>query len=122
MSNGSTLWTRDLSSSRGLDLDEKHVFVTDDKGAVHALDISSGASAWKQDLLAGRGTGRPLASGEHVVVGDSDGYVHLLRKDDGSLVGRQRAASSPILADLQRAAGDIIVQTRDGNIAAVNVK
>ena len=57
-----------------------------------------------------------------MVVGDSDGYVHLLRKDDGSLVGRQRAASSPILADLQRAAGDIIVQTRDGNIAAVNVK
>jgi outer membrane protein assembly factor BamB len=90
MSNGSTLWTRDLSSSRGLDLDDRHVFVTDEKGAVHALDIANGASAWKQDQLAGRGTGRPRCR-RYVVVGDVEGYVHLLRKDDGSLVGRQRA-------------------------------
>jgi outer membrane protein assembly factor BamB len=39
------------------------------KGAVHALDLSTGASAWKQDQLAGRGAGRPRGVGEHVVVG-----------------------------------------------------
>ena len=122
MSNGSTLWTRDLSSSKGLDLDDRHVFVTDEKGAVHALDISSGASAWKQDQLASRGTGRPLVSGDQVFVGDSEGYVHILKKDDGTLVGRQRVASSPIVADLQRAAGDIIAQTRDGTVAAIGVQ
>jgi outer membrane assembly lipoprotein YfgL len=54
MSNGTTLWTRDLSSSRGLDLDDRNVFVTDEKGAVHALDLANGASVWKQDQLAGQ--------------------------------------------------------------------
>lgn len=122
LANGSTLWTRDLSSSRGLDLDEEHVFVTDEKGAVHSLDISNGASAWKQDLLAGRGTGRPRVFGDHVVVGDSEGYIHILRKDDGTLVGRHRTNSSPIVADLQRATGDIVVQTRDGNVYALGVQ
>lgn len=122
MANGSTLWTRDLSSSKGLDLDEQHVYVTDEKGAVMALDISNGASAWKQDQLAGRGTGRPRVIGDNVVVGDVEGYVHVLRKDDGSVVGRQRPASSPLLADPQRAPGGIIVQSRDGSVAAVGIQ
>jgi len=122
MSNGTTLWTRDLSSAKGLDMDERHVYVTDDKGAVHALDLANGASAWKQDQFAGRGTGRPRVAGAYVAVGDVEGYVHLLRKEDGSVAGRQRAASSPILADLQYTSGDIIVQTRDGNVAAVGIQ
>lgn len=122
MSNGSTLWTRDLSSSKGLDLDDSQVFVTDEKGAVLALDIGSGAIAWKQDQLAGRGTGRPRIINDYVVVGDAEGYVHLLRKDDGRLVGRVRPASSPIIADPQRAGGSVVIQTRDGNVAAVGVQ
>jgi outer membrane protein assembly factor BamB len=122
LANGSTLWTRDLSSSKGLDLDDAHVFVTDEKGAVHSLDISNGASTWKQDLLAGHGTGRPRVFGDYVVVGDSEGYIHFLRKEDGALVGRHRTNSSPIVADLQRATGDIVVQTRDGNVYALGVQ
>ncbi len=122
LANGSTLWTRDLSSSKGLDLDDAHVFVTDEKGAVHSLDISNGASAWKQDLLAGHGTGRPRVFGDFLVVGDSQGYVHILRKEDGALVGRHRTNSSPIVADLQRATGDVVVQTRDGSVYALGVQ
>lgn len=122
MSNGSTLWTRDLSSSKGLDLDDRNVYVTDEKGAVHALDLSNGASAWKQDQLAGRNPGRPRVVGEHVVVGDVEGYVHLLRKSDGSLAGRHRVASSPILADPQIAGGDIVIQTRNGTVQAIDVQ
>ena len=87
-----------------------------------ALDISNGASAWKQDQFAGRGTGRPRVIGDNVVVGDVEGYVHVLRKDDGSVVGRQRPASSPLLADPQRAPGGIIVQSRDGSVAAVGIQ
>lgn len=122
LANGSTLWTRDMSSSKGLDQDGRQVFVTDAKGAVHALDLSTGASAWKQDQLAGRGAGRPRVVGEHVVVGDIEGYVHVLRKDDGSLVGRQRTDSSPILADIQRVGGGIVVQTQDGSVYALGVQ
>lgn len=122
MGNGSTLWTRDLSSSKGLDLDDRNVYVTDEKGAVHALDLANGASAWKQDQLAGRNPGRPRVAGEYVVVGDVEGYVHLLRKTDGSLAGRHRVDSSPILADPQKAGGDIVIQTRNGSLQAIDVQ
>ena len=122
MSNGSTLWTRDLSSSKGLDLDDRNVYVTDEKGAVHALDLANGASAWKQDQLAGRNPGRPRVVGDYIVVGDVEGYVHLLRTADGSLAGRHRVDSSPILADPQKAGGDIVIQTRNGSIQAIEVQ
>ncbi|MBS0346248.1 MAG: outer membrane protein assembly factor BamB [Proteobacteria bacterium] len=122
MSNGSTLWTRDLSSSRGLDVDERHVFVTDEKGAVHALDLSNGASAWKQDQLAGRSPGRPRVIGGYVIVGDGLGDIHVLRRDDGTLVGRSRVVSSAIAADPQRAGSDVVVQTQNGTIYALGVQ
>ena len=60
--------------------------------------------------------------GEYVVVGDIEGYVHLLRKDDGSLAGRHRVDSSPILADPQKAGGDIVIQTRNGSLQAIGVQ
>lgn len=122
MSNGSTLWTRDLSSARGLDLDERHVFVTDEKGAVHALDIANGASAWKQDQFVGRSPGRPRVVGAYVIVGDGFGDVHVLRRDDGTVVGRARVVSSAIAADLQRAGSDVVVQTQNGTIYALGVQ
>ncbi|KAB2970400.1 outer membrane protein assembly factor BamB [Zoogloea sp.] len=122
LANGSTLWARDLSSSRGLDMDSRYAYVTDEKGAVHALDLNTGASAWKQDQLAGRNVGRPRVSGGYVVVGDGEGYVHLLRKDDGGMAGRQRVDSSPILADIQRSDGEMVIQSKDGNVYGLGLQ
>ena len=56
---GTLVWTRDVSSLSGLAADNRFLFVTDDTGAVHALDKVTGASAWKQDKLAPRRAGRP---------------------------------------------------------------
>ena len=53
--SGNALWTRDISSIAGMDTDGRAIYVTDDKGAVHALDINTGASIWKQDKLQLRG-------------------------------------------------------------------
>ena len=67
------------ASVAGLDIDNRYVYVTDDKGAVHALDRNSGASIWKQDKLALRSLSRPLAlGGGRVAVADYQGVVHLL--------------------------------------------
>jgi outer membrane protein assembly factor BamB len=46
---GTLLWSRDVSSLGGLVADNRYLYVTDDRGAVHALDKSTGSSVWKQD-------------------------------------------------------------------------
>jgi outer membrane protein assembly factor BamB len=119
IASGNLLWARDLSSSAGVAIDNLFVYVTDEKGGVHALDRSNGASIWKQDKLLGRGVGRPLAVGEFVAVGDVQGVVHLLRREDGAFAARLHTDGSAISADPQRQGREIVVQTRAGGVYAL---
>jgi outer membrane protein assembly factor BamB len=95
---GNLLWSRDLSSLNGLTGDDKYLYITDDKGAVHALDKSSGASIWKQDALAERRIGGPQLVGDFVGVVDVEGYLHLLSRADGAYVGRLATDGRPATA------------------------
>jgi outer membrane protein assembly factor BamB len=119
LASGNALWSRDLSSRAGIDVDGRHVYVSDDKGVVHALDRTSGSSAWKQDKLANRRLSRPVALGSLVAVADFEGMVHFLRADDGNIVTRQKTDGGEVLAEPQRLAGGLVVQTRKGGIYAL---
>jgi len=122
MNNGNQLWSREVSSSTGLDMDEKSVYVSDEKGSVLAFDRSNGSSLWKQDKLFMRGLSRPLVLGRNVVVADSQGIVHLLNQADGSFAARFATDGSAIFADPQRFKDGFVIQTRDGGIFALSVK
>jgi outer membrane protein assembly factor BamB len=121
-STGNTLWSREMSSSAGLDIDSRYVYVTDDKGAVHALDRNSGASVWKQDKLALRGLSRPLALGAHVAVADYQGVVHLLRREDGAFAARATTDGSAVQAEPARFGAGILVQTANGGLYALEAR
>jgi outer membrane protein assembly factor BamB len=120
---GNTLWSRDMSSSAGLDIDNRYVYVTDDKGAVHALDRNSGASIWKQDKLALRSLSRPLAlGGGRVAVADYQGVVHLLRQEDGAFAARATTDGSAVRADPVRFGPDMLVQTANGGLFVLEAR
>ena len=120
---GNTLWSRDMSASAGLDIDNRYVYVTDDKGAVHALDRNSGASIWKQDKLSLRGLSRPLAlGGGRVAVADYQGVVHLLRQEDGAFAARATTDGSAVRAEPVRFGAGMLVQTANGGLYALEVR
>jgi len=120
--SGNNLWSREMSSIAGLDMDSKQVYVTDAKGMVSALDKDSGASVWQLDKLVARSPTRPLALGEFVIVADSQGLVHALRSDNGRLVGRAKTDGSAIRTDPVRSATGFVVQTVNGGIYAMAVR
>ncbi len=122
MSSGTLIWARDISSSAGLDMDNKYVYVTDDKGVVQAFDRSNGASIWKQDKLQQRGLTRPVAIGSFIAVADSQGVAHLLWRDDGGLAARYSGDSSAVVADLQRVSNGFVMQNLNGGIYSLTVK
>ncbi|MDO8933461.1 MAG: outer membrane protein assembly factor BamB, partial [Rhodocyclaceae bacterium] len=122
MSSGSALWSREISSRAGLDMDERYVYVSDDKGNVQAFDRDSGGSIWKQDKLFMRGLSRPLALGSRVIVGDAQGVIHVLRREDGAFAARFTTDGSAIMADPRRIPGGFLVQTRNGGLYALSVE
>jgi outer membrane protein assembly factor BamB len=121
--NGRVAWGRDISSYNGLNAEDGKVFVTHSGGAVYALDNSSGKSYWRQGGLLNRLVSAPLPVQDYVAVGDLEGYVHFLSKEDGSFVARVETDKSAVLAQpVYLGDGTVLVQTAGGRLHAVNVK
>jgi outer membrane protein assembly factor BamB len=119
--NGRQSWVRDLSSLTGVSLDARYAYVTDDRGAVHALDRTNGRSVWKQDKLALRQSSLPLAVGDAIAVGDFQGYVHFLGRDSGAFVARHATDGSAIKAAPVPLPTGVLVQTRNGGLFALSL-
>jgi outer membrane protein assembly factor BamB len=122
MTNGNTLWTRDFSSYAGLDRDNRFVVIVDERDSVQALDVYSGITAWRQDAMPRRRLSRPRIVGDYVVLGDGDGYVHVIGREDGAFAARARADSSAILADPQLLGDGFVVQTLGGDVVAYELR
>ena len=119
---GNLLWTRDISSISGLTLDDRNLYVSDDKGAVVALDKVSGASVWKQDKLFARKITAPLAYGSYIVVADFHGYVHFLSREDGSFAARRATDGSRISAPPIAFDKVLLVLTHSGGLYAMGIE
>lgn len=122
LGNGNLTWARELSSSTGLAIAGRHVYVSDEKGAVHALDRASGASLWKQDELFMRRLTAPLVQRGAVAVADVQGVVHFLSREDGALVGRIATDGSPVAAVPRTLGSGLVVQTRNGGVFAIETQ
>jgi outer membrane protein assembly factor BamB len=90
LQSGRMMWARDISSYSGIALDPYRVYVTDTESQVWALNRFTGATLWRQDKLLRRSLTGPVLQGPYLVVGDYDGYVHWLKREDGRIVARKR--------------------------------
>ena len=120
---GGQLWARPASSVGSLAADDLSVYLSEDNGAVIALDKNTGASVWKQDKLSHRSLSAPLTTKNYVVVGDFEGHVHFLKFEDGSFAARIATDGGGIAA-APRLLGDdkVLVQTRNGGVYAIAAK
>jgi outer membrane protein assembly factor BamB len=121
--SGRVLWSRDISSYVGLAADGSMLYVTQSNGAVYALDYSSGKSYWRQGGLQWRQTTAPLPLGRYALVGDLEGYIHLLARDDGAFAARLRTDSSAVMPQpVALGVSAALFQTRGGGLYAVSIK
>ena len=114
-------WTREMSAFGGLGMSGTTLYASDAEGTVWAIDARSGASLWQQDGLAHRWLSTPAVAGGHVVVGDFDGYVHVLSAEDGSLAARTRVGDEPIRATPLAVGNTVYVANSDGTVAALRI-
>ncbi|MDR0775425.1 MAG: outer membrane protein assembly factor BamB [Azonexus sp.] len=119
---GALIWSRDLSSATGLALDGRYLFVTDDKGAVHALDRLTGSSLWKQDKLVNRAVSGPAVGRGLVAVGDVEGNIHFLSREDGAFAARLQTDGTPVRGAIQPLGSGFLVQTVGGSVNAIEAQ
>ncbi|MBI3561861.1 MAG: outer membrane protein assembly factor BamB [Gammaproteobacteria bacterium] len=90
LGSGQILWTRDLESYVGMNIDAYRIYLTASDGVIWALDRNNGSTLWKQDGLLRRAVTRPQLQKQYLIVGDFNGYLHWLRRDTGKIVARKR--------------------------------
>lgn len=120
--NGRVVWNRDISSYSGLNAEDAKIFVSHTLGAVYALDYATGKTFWRQGALANRRLTAPLPMGSVIAVGDLEGYVHFLTRDEGKFAARIKLDSNAVMSLVPGSAStQLIAETRDGGLYAISV-
>lgn len=113
---GSLLWTKPAGGVEGLTGDDRMLFGTESDGTVVTWRRSDGERAWTTDRLRYRSLTAPLLAGRSLVIGDRAGFIHLLSREDGSLLNRLTTDGSAIAATPVLAGNTLVVATRNGNV------
>ena len=115
---GSVAWSVSADGRSGLNGDDTYVFGVEAGDKPTAWQKSNGAKVWTNERLAYRGLTSPIALGRTVAVGDAAGWVHLLSREDGSLMARLPTDGSPIVGTPALAGDTLLAMTRNGNLYA----
>jgi len=113
---GNLLWTKPANGVQGLDGDDRFVFGTEADGNVIAWRRTDGERAWTTDRLRYRGLTAPLVVGRSIAIGDFTGYLHLLSREDGSLLNRLPTDGTAIAATPVLVGNTLIAVTQGGGV------
>jgi outer membrane protein assembly factor BamB len=117
LDSGQIWWAHDMSSYRGLAVDNDNLFVTQSDGIVIALRGRDGSELWRNDKLKRRGLSTPVFTSTAVAVADYQGYLHWLDKSTGQLVARVRVSKDRV-SNPPVAVDDTVVVLTDGGAMA----
>ena len=115
---GEALWSRNLSSYRSPVYANGTLYVVDERSHLMAFDAATGNPRWTNDQLEGRNLTAPLAIGHQLIVGDLDGYLHIIDANTGTLEGRRKAGGNGVALTPLSDGEHIFVMTQDGHLIA----
>lgn len=116
--SGQAVWSKAAEGSQGISGDARIVVGSESDGRVLAWQRANGERAWEVSRFKYRHLTSPLVLGRAVVVGDSNGLVHVLSTEDGSDMTRLSTDGSGIVGAPVVAGQNVVVQTRQGAVYA----
>jgi outer membrane protein assembly factor BamB len=118
LEEGEIVWSRDVSSYSGLDVDDSGVYVTTADGSVMKVSLE-GIEAWKTSEFAWRGLSPPGVFRGIVAVADFEGYVHFLDGGTGAQAARLHPLATRVSADPVVSDGVVFLRDDGGGIVAL---
>ena len=109
------MWSEDASSITRPEVSDNKVFVTQVDGKLSAYDLTTGQQLWQNEQLLNRNLSNPVIFGQALVVGDLDGYLHLIDPNSGDLLGRNKTSGE--VRSLRVIDGQLYVSTRKGALS-----
>ncbi len=120
--DGSVFWERETSTSVDLAGGLGQVYVVDDKDVIHALEQRTGTVVWEQRGLYRRRLSPPVTIADYLVVGDDEGYLHVLAQSDGRFVARRKLDGKGIRSGMATVDDLLYVLGNGGKLAALRLE
>lgn len=118
--DGTSVWELQVSSFQPLATGYGNVYVVNDEDGVIAVDQREANVLWRQERLLRRELTAPTVASSYLVVGDGEGYIHLVAQSDGRLVGRAKAGRG-LYSPLVFADGYIYCYDGGGRLSAYTI-
>ena len=118
----SVLWSKDISSYMPISADDNNIYVSDEEGRVVALDRLTGELIWEQTSLLHRQLSGPVSLSHYLLVSDTDGYVHVLSKSDGQIVGRNKVSGGTLTGPSIVHKGAMYSMNENGDLISISVE
>lgn len=115
---GALRWTKPANGAVGLAADGDRVYGAESNGRLLAWKLDNGEVQWQSELLLNRGLSAPLVAGRSLAIGDAQGYVHVLAREDGKLLNRLETDGSAIVSAPLLAGQNLLALTRKGVLYA----
>jgi hypothetical protein len=98
--------------------DERLLFGTESDGVIQAWRLATGEKAWSYEPLKFRDLTAPVVIGRSLAVGDLQGFVHLIAREDGRPLGRLVTDGTAIVTAPVLVGRTLVVVTRAGGVFA----
>ncbi len=119
--DGRPSWQEEISTVKDLTSNGNRVIAVDSKDIVKAFGTATGAIIWEQDDLKLRKLTSPASISNLVVVGDLEGYVHLLNAQSGNFEGREKVSRNAITEIISKG-NYLLVADTAGRVQKFSVK
>ena len=121
-SDGAPIWEQDASSFVDLAEGYGQVYVVSDDDILRAIDQTDATVVWEQPALRNRRLTSPLAFGNYVLVGDDEGYLHVIAQSDGRFVARRKIDGGGLRSGMIVADGTVYVLSNEGRLDALEIR
>jgi outer membrane protein assembly factor BamB len=115
---GTLLWTKNIGGAQAIGADADLVASADGSGRITAWRATTGDLAWNAEQLLHRDLSGLLVVGRTVIVGDFEGQVHFLDRENGKTLLRLPTDGSKVIGTPVVLGNTVLVTTKKGGLFA----
>lgn len=119
MLKGAQLWERKYSGYSDIVLSGSTLYLSDARGYLFAVDRDSGAEIWSNKQLAYRNLTGISVANQYIVIGDGEGFLHWVDRETGNFVAQQELDADGLYMQPFEALQYLYIQTRSGQLVAI---
>jgi outer membrane protein assembly factor BamB len=116
---GKQLWSKPYSGFNNIVASGETLYITDHRGYIYALDQTTGKKIWENKQLSYRNVTSIAVANQYIVIGDGEGYLYWINRDNGQFVAQQKLDSDGLYIAALATEDYLYVQTRSGDLIAI---